>query len=61
MRYLIVPFMIFVLSFLVLQFNRELQLRKGKTWLTIGKELLIALGAGVLTAAIMFVIVVFFN
>lgn len=61
MRYLFVPFLIFVITFAILQFRKELELNKGKTWVQILKNLGIAVGAGVLTAIVMFVIIVLFN
>lgn len=61
MRYLVVPLVIFMLSFLVLEFAKRLQLDKCKTWMGIGRQIVLAVVAATITNLIVYCVVVFFN
>lgn len=59
MRFLIVPFFIFILSFVLLRSSGVWSTKQN--WKRIGLESGVALGAAVLTAAVLGFIIVFFN
>lgn len=61
MRFLIVPFFVFAVSFAILQFYKPLKLNKAERWKGIGREVFISISAAIVTAIILFVVIVFFN